>query len=98
MLTPAAKPTAAYAPGSTGAAYTHVGSTMMMRYFSSGMMHARYPYSSPLEKMGGLQYGEGSTEFILKGVDGFGHYDTCDLCYGVFLGDKYFVRPILGHF
>ncbi len=46
--------------------------------------------------MGGLQYGEGSTEFILKGVDRFGSYYTRDLCYGIFLGDEYFVRPILG--
>jgi hypothetical protein len=48
--------------------------------------------------MGGLQYGEGSTEFILEGVDGFGSYDTRDLCYGVFLGNKYIVHPILGRF
>jgi hypothetical protein len=41
--------------------------------------------------MDGLQYGEGSTEFILKGVDGFGSYNNRDLCYGVFLGDEYFV-------
>ncbi len=34
----------------TGAAYTHVGSTMMMQYFSSGMMHARYLYRSPSAK------------------------------------------------
>ncbi len=50
MLTPAAIAAAAYAPGLTGAAYTHVGSAMTMRYFSSGMMHARYPYRSPLAK------------------------------------------------
>ena len=48
--------------------------------------------------MGGLQYGEGSTELILEGVDGFGCYYTCDLCYSVFLGKEYFVRPILGQF
>jgi hypothetical protein len=30
--------------------YTHVGSAMTMRYFSSSMMHARYPYQSPLAK------------------------------------------------
>ncbi len=46
--------------------------------------------------MGGLQYGEGSTKFILEGVDGFGSYYTHDLCYGIFLGDEYFVCPILG--
>ena len=48
--------------------------------------------------MGGLQYGEGSTEFILKGVDGFGSYYTSNLCHGTFLGDEYFVCPILGQF
>ncbi len=48
--------------------------------------------------MGGLQYGEGPTEFILDGFDGFGSYDTRDLFYGVFLGNEYFVRPILGKF
>jgi hypothetical protein len=48
--------------------------------------------------MGGLQYGEGSTKFILKGVDEFGIYDTGDLCYGIFLGDEYFLCPILGQF
>jgi hypothetical protein len=48
--------------------------------------------------MGGLQYGEGSTEFILEGVDGFGSYDIHDLCYGICLGDEYFLRLILGQF
>jgi hypothetical protein len=48
--------------------------------------------------MGELQYGEGSTEFILEGADRFGIYYTRDLCYGIFLGDKYFVRPNLGRF
>ncbi len=42
-LTPAARATTVYAPGLTGAAYTHVGFVITMRYFSSGMMHARYP-------------------------------------------------------
>ncbi len=41
---------AAYAPGLIGAAYTYVGFAMTMRYFSSGMMHARYPYHSLLAK------------------------------------------------
>ncbi len=95
-LTPAARAAAAYAPGLTGARYTHVGSAMPMQYFSSGMRHVRYPYRSPLAKRGGLQYGEGSTEFLLEGVDGFKSYYTRDLCYGVFLGAKYFVHPILG--
>jgi hypothetical protein len=88
----------AYTPGLTGAAYTHVGSAMTMRYFSSGMTHARYLYHSPLAKMGGLQYGEGSTKSILEGVDGFGSCDTCDLQYGIFWGNEYFVHPILGQF
>jgi hypothetical protein len=48
--------------------------------------------------MGGLQYGEGSTKFILKGVNGFGSYYTRDLRYGVFLGNKYFLGPILGQY
>jgi hypothetical protein len=48
--------------------------------------------------MGGLQYGEGSTKLILKGVDGFGSYYSRDLCYGVFWGDEYFVRLMLGQF
>ncbi len=48
MLTPAARAAAAYAPWLNGAAYTHVGSMMTMRYFSSGMTHARYPYHSSL--------------------------------------------------
>jgi hypothetical protein len=48
--------------------------------------------------MGGLQYGEGSTKFILESVDGFGSYYTRDLCYGTFLGNEYFARPILGQF
>ncbi len=56
----------------------------------------KVPVSFPLGEMGGLQYGEGSTEFILMGVDGFGSYYTRDLHYGVFLGSKYFVCPILG--
>jgi hypothetical protein len=47
-LNPAARTAAAYAPGLTGAAYTHAGSAMMMRYFSSGMTHVRYPYGYPL--------------------------------------------------
>jgi hypothetical protein len=49
-LTPAARAAAAYAPGLTRAAYTHVRSVMTMRYFSSGTTHARYPYCSPLAK------------------------------------------------
>ncbi len=52
----------------------------------------------PLGKMGGLQYGDCSTEFILKGVDGFKSYDTRDLHYGIFWGNEYFVCPILGQF
>jgi hypothetical protein len=50
MLTPAARAAAAYAPGLTGAAYNQTGSAMTMRYFSSGMTHARYPYCSPYAK------------------------------------------------
>ncbi len=52
----------------------------------------------PLGKIGGLQNGEGPTEFILKHVDGLGSYYTRDLCYGIFLGGKYFIRSILGQF
>ncbi len=37
--------------------------------------------------MGGLQYGEVSPEFILEGINGFGNYDTRDLCYGLFWGN-----------
>jgi hypothetical protein len=48
--------------------------------------------------MGGLQYDEGPTKFVRKSVNGFGDYYTCDLCNGIFLGDEYFVRSILGHF
>ncbi len=48
--------------------------------------------------MGGLQYGVGSIEFILEGANGFGRLYTRDLCYGLFFGDEYFVRPILGQF
>jgi hypothetical protein len=48
--------------------------------------------------LGGLHYGEGSTEFILKGVDGLGSYDTRDLCYGVFLGNEYLYTPFLDDF
>ncbi len=54
------------------------------------------PISLPLGKMGELQYGEGPTKFVLKSVDGFGSYYTRDLCYDVFLGNKYFIRFILG--
>jgi hypothetical protein len=50
VLAPAARAAAAYEPGLTGAAYTHVGSAMRMRYFSSGMMHASYLHCSPLAK------------------------------------------------
>jgi hypothetical protein len=67
-------------------------------YFSSGVAHVRYPYRSPLDKMGGLQYGEGSTKFILEGIGGFGTYYTRDFWYGIFLGNEYFVCPILGQF
>jgi hypothetical protein len=98
MLTPAAKAAAVYAPGLTGAAYTQTGSAMTIPYFSSVMTHARYPYCCPLAKMGGLQYGEDPTKFILKRVDGFGSYYTLDLCYGIFLGDEYFLRSILDDF
>jgi hypothetical protein len=50
VLTPDARAAAAYAHGLNGAAFTHVGYVMAMRYFSSGMMHARYLYHSPLVK------------------------------------------------
>ncbi len=50
MLTPTARAAAAYVLGLTGATYTQVGSAMMMRYFSSGMTHARYLYCSPSAK------------------------------------------------
>jgi hypothetical protein len=50
VLTPAAKAEAMYVPGLIGAAYTHVGSAMTMRYFFSGMTHARCPYCSPFSK------------------------------------------------
>jgi hypothetical protein len=50
VIAPAARAVAAYAPGLTGAAYTVTGSVMTIRYFSSGMMHARYPYHCPLVK------------------------------------------------
>ncbi len=50
VLTPPVRAAAAYALGLTNATYTHVGSPMMMRYFSSGVTHARYPYRSPLAK------------------------------------------------
>jgi hypothetical protein len=49
-LTPTSRAAAAYAPGLAGPAYTHVESTMTMRYFSSGMTHVRYLYCSPLAK------------------------------------------------
>jgi hypothetical protein len=98
VLTPAARAVATYAPGLTGAAYTQTGSAMTMQYFSSGMTHVRYLYRSLLGKMGGLQYGNGPAKFILKGVDGLGSYYSRDLCYGVFLSNEYFVRPILGQF
>ncbi len=48
--------------------------------------------------MGGLQYGECPTGFVLKSVHGFRSYVTRDLCYGVFLGNKYFVHLKLGQF
>ncbi len=50
MLIPAARAAAVYAPGLTGAAYTYVGSVMMMRYFSSGTTYVRYPYCPPSAK------------------------------------------------
>jgi hypothetical protein len=50
VLTPAARAAAVNAPGLTGAAYTQTGSAMTMRYFSSGMTHARYWYHYPLAK------------------------------------------------
>ncbi len=55
MLTPAAGVAAAYAPGLAGAVYTQTGSAIMKQYFSSGMMHARYPYCCPSAKWGRLQ-------------------------------------------
>jgi hypothetical protein len=58
----------------------------------------KVPVLLPLGEMGGLQYGEGFTKFILGCVDGFGSYYNCNLCYRVFLVDEYFVRPILGQF
>jgi hypothetical protein len=46
--------------------------------------------------MGGLQYGEGSTKFILEGADGFKSYYTRDLCYGVFLASSISYAQLLG--
>jgi hypothetical protein len=100
-LTPAARAVAAYAPGLTGAGYTHVGSAMRMRYFSSGMMQIRYPYHSPSAKWVDFSMVKAPPSSFLKVlmvIDGFGSYYTHDLCCGVFLGDDYFVRPILGQF
>jgi hypothetical protein len=42
-LRTAARAAAVYAPGLTGAMYTHIGSAMTMQYFSSGMTYAMYP-------------------------------------------------------
>jgi hypothetical protein len=50
LLTPAARVAAAYVPGLASAAYTQTGSVMTMRYFSLGVMHARYPYCCPSAK------------------------------------------------
>jgi hypothetical protein len=49
--------------------------------------------------MSGLQDGECPTKFVLKqSVDGFESYYACDFCYGIFLGNKYFVRSFLDDF
>ncbi len=56
----------------------------------------KVPVLLTLVEMGGLQYGEGPTKFVLKSFDGFGSYYTRDLCYGIIWGDKYFIRSILG--
>ncbi len=48
--------------------------------------------------MGGLQYGEGSTEFILEGVDGFGSYDTHDLYMASFWATSILYTPFLDDF
>jgi hypothetical protein len=50
MLNPVARAVAAYAPGLAGAAYTQTGSRMTIGYFSSGMIHTRYPYHCPSAK------------------------------------------------
>ncbi len=97
MLTPAVRAAAVYAPGLTGAVYTHVGFTMTMWYFSSGMTQARYPYYSPSAKWADFSMVKAPPSSFLR-VSMDSGVNSCDLCYGVFLGDEYFVHPILGQF
>jgi hypothetical protein len=49
-------------------------------------------------RQGGLQYGEGSTEFILKGVDGFGSYDSVIIVVASFWATSILYAPFLDNF
>jgi hypothetical protein len=48
--------------------------------------------------MGAFYDGECPPKFVLKGIDGFWCDDARDLCAGVLLGNKHFVRSIFGRF
>ncbi len=47
--------------------WVHTDNAVLLLWYDA----CKVPVSFSLGKMGGLQYGEGSTQFILMGVDGF---------------------------
>ncbi len=51
-----------------------------------------------VNKMGAFYDGECPPEFVLEGMDEFGCDDARDLCDGILLGNKQFIRFVFGRF
>ncbi len=78
--------------------YIQTESTMTMWYFTLGMMHARYPYNCPLADWVDFSMVNTPPSLFLRVLMDLGAVIPVIFDIASFLGDKYFVHSILGHF